>query len=178
MSLARLYLKWSQINFSRRGATFSPCSGAQRSAYKQAWACGYATEACTAVLDWFTGALPGELVVLYTQTANVRSMRLAAKLGFTELERFEAYGAEQWFGWGLRSRRSFELVLDGADLRGHRSVVDLGPRTSRSTPEGMCTVMGSSDGWLHKIPGWQSAATFCKDRGWPSATSAVRTTMS
>jgi hypothetical protein len=25
-------------------------------------------------------------------------MRLAAKLGFTEVERFEAYGAEQWFG--------------------------------------------------------------------------------
>ncbi|MEV8063216.1 GNAT family N-acetyltransferase [Streptomyces antimycoticus] len=64
----------------------------------QAWGCGYATEACTAVLDWFAGVLPGEPVVLYTQTANVRSMRLAAKLGFTELERFEAYGAEQWFG--------------------------------------------------------------------------------
>ncbi|WP_344317675.1 GNAT family N-acetyltransferase [Streptomyces javensis] len=64
----------------------------------QAWGRGYATEACTAALDWFAGALPGEPVVLYTQTANVRSMRLAAKLGFTELERFEAYGAEQWFG--------------------------------------------------------------------------------
>ena len=25
-------------------------------------------------------------------------MRLAAKLGFTEVERYEAYGAEQWFG--------------------------------------------------------------------------------
>ena len=25
-------------------------------------------------------------------------MRLAAKLGFTEVERFEAYGAEQWLG--------------------------------------------------------------------------------
>jgi len=25
-------------------------------------------------------------------------MRLAAKLGFTEVERFEKYGAEQWFG--------------------------------------------------------------------------------
>ncbi|MEU1666266.1 GNAT family N-acetyltransferase [Streptomyces sparsogenes] len=64
----------------------------------EAWGCGYATEACTAALDWFAGALPGEPVVLYTQTANVRSMRLAAKLGFTELERFEAYDAEQWFG--------------------------------------------------------------------------------
>jgi len=36
--------------------------------------------------------------VLFTQTANVRSMRLAAKLGFIEVERFEDYGAEQWFG--------------------------------------------------------------------------------
>jgi RimJ/RimL family protein N-acetyltransferase len=42
--------------------------------------------------------LPGEPVVLATQTANIRSMRLAAKLGFTEVKRFEAYGTEQWFG--------------------------------------------------------------------------------
>jgi RimJ/RimL family protein N-acetyltransferase len=60
--------------------------------------CGYAAEACAAALDWFAGALPGEPVVLCTQTANDRSMRLAAKLGFTEVERFEEYGAEQWFG--------------------------------------------------------------------------------
>lgn len=33
-----------------------------------------------------------------TQTANARSMRLAAKSGFTEVERFEAWGAEQWLG--------------------------------------------------------------------------------
>ncbi|MGY5055211.1 GNAT family N-acetyltransferase [Streptomyces sp. 900105755] len=64
----------------------------------EAWGHGYAFEACAAALDWFSGVRPGEPVVLYTQTANVRSMRLAAKLGFTELERFEAYGAEQWFG--------------------------------------------------------------------------------
>ncbi|MFJ5596259.1 GNAT family N-acetyltransferase [Streptomyces noursei] len=64
----------------------------------EAWGRGYATEACTAALDWFAGALPGEPVALYTQTANASSMRLAAKLGFTELERFEAWGAEQWFG--------------------------------------------------------------------------------
>jgi RimJ/RimL family protein N-acetyltransferase len=37
-------------------------------------------------------------VVLSTQTANDRSMRVAAKLGFAEVERFEEYGAEQWFG--------------------------------------------------------------------------------
>lgn len=64
----------------------------------QAWGFGYATEACAAALDWFAEALPGERVVLRTQTANARSMRLAEKLGFTEVERYEAYGAEQWFG--------------------------------------------------------------------------------
>lgn len=64
----------------------------------QAWGRGYATEACAAALDWFTGALPGEPVVLSTQTANKASMRVAAKLGFTEVERFEDYGAEQWLG--------------------------------------------------------------------------------
>ncbi|MFG3358422.1 GNAT family N-acetyltransferase [Streptomyces griseofuscus] len=62
------------------------------------WGHGYAAEACAAALDWFADALPGEPVVLTTQTANARSMRLAAKLGFTEVERFEDYGAEQWFG--------------------------------------------------------------------------------
>lgn len=64
----------------------------------QAWGYGYAAEACAAALDWFAGVLPGEPVVLATQTANVRSMRLAAKLGFTEVERFQAWGAEQWLG--------------------------------------------------------------------------------
>ncbi len=64
----------------------------------EAWGRGYAAEACAAALDWFADALPGEPVVLTTQTANKRSMRLAAKLGFTEVERFEEYGAEQWFG--------------------------------------------------------------------------------
>jgi RimJ/RimL family protein N-acetyltransferase len=63
-----------------------------------AWGCGYAAEAGAAALDWFAGALPGEPVVLSTQTANDGSMRVAAKLGFTEVERFEDYGAEQWFG--------------------------------------------------------------------------------
>jgi RimJ/RimL family protein N-acetyltransferase len=64
----------------------------------QAWGFGYAAEACAAVLAWFADELPGEPVVLFTQTANTRSMRLAAKLGFTEAGRFDAYGAEQWFG--------------------------------------------------------------------------------
>ncbi|MFF7469975.1 GNAT family N-acetyltransferase [Streptomyces sp. NPDC008092] len=67
----------------------------------RAWGFGYAAEACAAALGWLAGELPGEPVVLHTQTANAASMRLAAKLGFTEVERFEAWGAEQWLG--LRS---------------------------------------------------------------------------
>jgi RimJ/RimL family protein N-acetyltransferase len=62
------------------------------------WGFGYAAEACAAALDWLAGALPGEPVVLTTQSANDASMRLAAKLGFAEVERFEAWGAEQWLG--------------------------------------------------------------------------------
>ncbi|WP_203907457.1 GNAT family N-acetyltransferase [Rhizocola hellebori] len=64
----------------------------------QAWGFGYAAEACAAALRWLAGVLPGEPVVLTTQSANVGSMRLAAKLGFLEVERFEAWDAEQWLG--------------------------------------------------------------------------------
>ncbi|WP_415948807.1 GNAT family N-acetyltransferase [Streptomyces sp. KLOTTS4A1] len=64
----------------------------------RAWGRGYAAEACAAALGWCAEKLPDEPVVLCTQTANERSMRLALKLGFTEVERFEEFGAEQWFG--------------------------------------------------------------------------------
>jgi RimJ/RimL family protein N-acetyltransferase len=64
----------------------------------ETWGRGYATEACTAALGWFADALPGEQVMLCTQTANARSMRLAAKLGFSEARRYEAWGAKQWMG--------------------------------------------------------------------------------
>lgn len=64
----------------------------------QAWGKGYATEAATAVLEWFTSTLPGEPVVMAIPTANIASVRIAEKLGFSEIERFEEYGAEQWFG--------------------------------------------------------------------------------
>lgn len=63
-----------------------------------AWGSGYAHEACAAALAWFADALPGEPVILTTQSANTASMRLAAKLGFTEVERFVAWDAEQWLG--------------------------------------------------------------------------------
>ncbi|MGW5190748.1 hypothetical protein ACWEOO_15970 [Kribbella sp. NPDC004138] len=32
------------------------------------------------------------------QPRNAASMRLATKLGFTEVERYEAWGADQWLG--------------------------------------------------------------------------------
>ena len=44
----------------------------------KAWGRGYAAEACAAALDGSADALPDEPVVLCTQTANDRSMRLAA----------------------------------------------------------------------------------------------------
>jgi RimJ/RimL family protein N-acetyltransferase len=65
------------------------------------WGRGYATEACVAALGWLAGVLPGERVVLTTQTANVGSMRLAAKLGFIEVERFEAWGTEHGLAGGV-----------------------------------------------------------------------------
>ncbi|WP_307671279.1 GNAT family N-acetyltransferase [Streptomyces sp. V2I9] len=64
----------------------------------RAWGSGYAAEASTAALGWFAGAFPGERVVLCTRVANAPSLRLAHTLGFTEMARFEEYGAEQWFG--------------------------------------------------------------------------------
>ncbi|MEU5234333.1 GNAT family N-acetyltransferase [Streptomyces anulatus] len=64
----------------------------------EAWGFGYAAEACAAALGWFAAARPGEPVVLRTRIANSPSMRLARKLGFTEVTRFEEYGAEQWSG--------------------------------------------------------------------------------
>jgi RimJ/RimL family protein N-acetyltransferase len=63
-----------------------------------AWGRGYATEACAAALRWCAEERPGEPVVLTTQVANGASLRVASKLGFTEVERFVEYDAEQWFG--------------------------------------------------------------------------------
>lgn len=62
------------------------------------WARGYATEACRAVLKWFWRANPNEPLVLSAQVANVAPVRVAKKLGFIEFDRYEAYGATQWFG--------------------------------------------------------------------------------
>ena len=86
---------------AERPSQVRPDSGEPELGYlflPEAWGRGFAAEACAAVLAWFAGALPGEPVVLRTQTANDRSMRLAAKLGFTEVQRYEAWGAKQWMG--------------------------------------------------------------------------------
>jgi len=80
----------------------------------RAWGFGYAAEACAAALDWFDGVLPGEPVVLATQTANVASMRLAAKLGFTEVEQFQAWDAAQWLGQRSPGTRSRPQVCSGS----------------------------------------------------------------
>lgn len=63
----------------------------------RAWGHGYAAEAGAAVLGWSDERF-GDPVVLCTQSANVRSVALAARLGFVEVGRFEEFGAEQWFG--------------------------------------------------------------------------------
>ncbi|MEV8313452.1 GNAT family N-acetyltransferase [Streptomyces sp. NPDC059900] len=93
------------VEFNRRdaehGSPVRPLAGEAEIGYlflPEAWGHGYAAEACAAALGWFAEVLPGERVVLCTQTANTRSMRLAAKLGFTEVHRYEAWGAKQWMG--------------------------------------------------------------------------------
>ncbi|MFE9369751.1 GNAT family N-acetyltransferase [Streptomyces sp. NPDC006711] len=72
----------------------------------EAWGRGYAAEACAAVLDWFADERPDAPVALRTQTANNRAMRLAARLGFVEVRRFEEWGAAQWMGVWSRPGRS------------------------------------------------------------------------
>jgi RimJ/RimL family protein N-acetyltransferase len=79
----------------------APAKGVRELGYlfrPKAWGHGYAAEACGAALTWFGGQSPQGQVVLTTRTANHRAMRVAAKLGFTEVTRFQEWGAEQWFG--------------------------------------------------------------------------------
>ncbi|TQL69550.1 RimJ/RimL family protein N-acetyltransferase [Nocardioides albertanoniae] len=66
--------------------------------FPESWGQGLAAEAASAAIAWIEKTLPGEPIVLTTRVANVRSLRLAQRLGFVEVERFTAYGAEQWFG--------------------------------------------------------------------------------
>lgn len=62
------------------------------------WGQVYATEAVTAALDWASRSLTDRDVIVCTQVANERSLRLARRLGFREVIRFDQFGAPQWLG--------------------------------------------------------------------------------
>ncbi|WP_424532826.1 GNAT family N-acetyltransferase [Sphaerisporangium viridialbum] len=106
------------ITFDRRDAErpghVRPDGGEAELGYMfmpEAWGCGYAAESCAAALDWFAGALPSEPVVLCTQTANDRSMRLAAKLGSPTWSGLRSTALSSGSACAPRSRRLLELVL-------------------------------------------------------------------
>ena len=56
---------------------------------------GFAFEAATVALRAAADELPDQPVVLVTQTANKRALKLAARLGFRPISTFEEFGAEQ-----------------------------------------------------------------------------------
>ncbi|WP_435590760.1 GNAT family N-acetyltransferase [Nocardia sp. bgisy118] len=60
-----------------------------------AWGAGLAFEAATAVLRAAADELPDQPVLIATQTANKRSLRLAVRLGFQPVSTFEWFDAEQ-----------------------------------------------------------------------------------
>lgn len=62
------------------------------------WGRGYAREAAEGVLRWLGSQFSGEPVLLCTQTANLRSLRLAQRLGFRHVASMNEFGAEQWLG--------------------------------------------------------------------------------
>ncbi|MFG2531237.1 GNAT family N-acetyltransferase [Streptomyces sp. NPDC048516] len=62
---------------------------------RKAWGAGLAFEAATAALRAAADELPDQPVLVVTQTANERSLKLAARLGFQRMSTFEAYDAEQ-----------------------------------------------------------------------------------
>ncbi|QFY05456.1 GNAT family N-acetyltransferase [Nonomuraea phyllanthi] len=59
------------------------------------WGAGLAFEAATAALRAAADELADQPVVLVTQTANERSLKLAARLGFRPIGTFEEFDAEQ-----------------------------------------------------------------------------------
>ncbi|MFC5833800.1 GNAT family N-acetyltransferase [Nonomuraea insulae] len=62
---------------------------------RSAWGAGFAFEAATAALRAAAGELPDQPVLVVTQTANKRSLKLAARLGFRPVSTFEEFDAEQ-----------------------------------------------------------------------------------
>ncbi|WP_433235817.1 GNAT family N-acetyltransferase [Streptosporangium sp. CA-135522] len=62
---------------------------------RSAWGAGFAFEAATAALRAAADELPDQPVLVVTQSANKRSLKLAARLGFRPISTFEEFGAEQ-----------------------------------------------------------------------------------
>lgn len=62
---------------------------------RHAWGRGYAGEAARALLRGAAAELCDQPVLIVTQTANRASLRLAKRLGFSIVETFEQWGAEQ-----------------------------------------------------------------------------------
>jgi RimJ/RimL family protein N-acetyltransferase len=62
---------------------------------RRAWGAGLAFEAVAAALHAAADELPDQPVMILTQTANERSLRLAVRLGFRPVSTFESFGAEQ-----------------------------------------------------------------------------------
>ncbi|WP_433294499.1 GNAT family N-acetyltransferase [Actinoplanes sp. CA-030573] len=71
-----------------------------------AWGAGLAFEATTAVLRATADELPDEPVILVTQSANTRSLKLAVRLGFRPVSTFREFDAEQTLA--LASLHSFK----------------------------------------------------------------------
>jgi RimJ/RimL family protein N-acetyltransferase len=64
----------------------------------QWWGMGCATEAVRGVLGWARDWTSDSSVLICTQLANRRSMAVAQRLGFGEVDRFIEFGAIQWLG--------------------------------------------------------------------------------
>lgn len=74
---------------------------------RQSWGAGFASEAAMAVLRAAADELPDQPILVVTQTANERSLRLAARLGFQRVSTFDEFGAEQTLY--VASLRSFRI---------------------------------------------------------------------
>jgi RimJ/RimL family protein N-acetyltransferase len=59
------------------------------------WGRGVAFRAATALLQRAAADMPDEPVIVVTQSANARSLRLCRRLGFTPAMTFDEFGAEQ-----------------------------------------------------------------------------------
>jgi hypothetical protein len=157
------------VTFDRRGTEHPgrvrPEGGEAELGYMflpEAWACGYAAEACAAALGWIAGALPGEPVVLTTRPPT--TARCASR---------QSWGSPRWSGsrstppsnglaYGLGPGCPAELMGDGA------------ADPTRRSPASRCTgsylaerLSSSSDGKLNPITNYprQMSASSCSKTG-------------